>query len=368
MESKRFDRVLAFHSGQNIVERVNAEADKSEGADVKPKLSEEEVTDKMRSMAYAMHEPISDVDTTPIPVPESSEDHSRQRSSKRTKKLNLAESFAEGAKEANGCSDGCECAHSCEPAHEPMEQAVNDQHVNDELPPLMHWKEELDQARKLMEVRRCKSNLPGCGPECGFGAHSLRHCKANLNLARHDMDKSLDNAIAFSSRETNFFQSGINLLTAIPSNTTEVNAVNQKLVWAQIPCAVDSGACAHVTPANIFAILSGVSGLQPIYYAADGSPIQNLGECAINAVLEDGTEFNTKFDVAKITRPLLSVHQIVENGHQLIFGKTQSYLQLQGGKRIQLRKEGKLYMLDMWAQIPEELAKSSPFVRQVAHP
>ena len=123
-----------------------------------------------------------------------------------------------------------------------------------------------------------------------------------------------------------------------------------------------------MTPANIFAILSGITGLQPKYYAADGSPIQNLAECSINAVLEDGTEFKTKFDVAKITRPLLSAHQIVQNGHQLIFGKSQSYLQLQGGKRIPLRQEGKLYMLDMWAQIPEELAKSSPFVRQVAHP
>lgn len=182
------------------------------------------------------------------------------------------------------------------------------------------------------------------------------------------MDKNVDNAIAFSSRETNFLQSAINLLTAIPSSTTEVNAINQKLVWAQIPCAVDTGACAHVTPANIFAILNGIAGLQPKYYAADGSPIQNLGECAINAVLEDGNEFNTKFDVGKIARPLLSVHQIMQNGHQLIFGKSQSYLQLQGGKRIPLRQEGKLYMLDMWAQIPEELAKTSPFVKQVAYP
>ena len=69
MESKRFDRVLAFHSGQNIVEQANAEAEKSEGADMKPKLSEEEVMERMRSMAYATHEPISDVDTTPVPVP-----------------------------------------------------------------------------------------------------------------------------------------------------------------------------------------------------------------------------------------------------------------------------------------------------------
>ena len=77
------------------------------------------------------------------------------------------------------------------------------------------------------------------------------------------MDKNVDTAIALSNRETNFFQSGINLLTAIPNNSTEVNAVNKKFVWAQIPCAVGSGACAHVTPANIFAILTGIAGLQP---------------------------------------------------------------------------------------------------------
>ena len=85
-------------------------------------------------------------------------------------------------------------------------------------------------------------------------------------------------------------------------------------------------------------------------------------------MLQDGTEFITKFDVAKITRRLLSAHQIIQNGHQLVYGKTQSYLQLQGGKIIPLRQEGKLYMLKMWAQIPEELARSSPFVRQVVHP
>ena len=93
-----------------------------------------------------------------------------------------------------------------------------------------------------------------------------------------------------------------------------------------------------------------------------------MGECAIKAVLEDGTQFNTKFDVAKITRPLLSVHQMTQNGHQLVVGKSNSYLLLSSGKKVQLRQEGKLYMLDVWAQIPVELARASPFVRQVATP
>ena len=95
-------------------------------------------------------------------------------------------------------------------------------------------------------------------------------------------------------------------------------------------------------------------------------PEKTLGECAINAVLEDGTEVSTSFDVANITRPLLSVHQMVQNGYSVVIGKDRSHLQLRGGARIPLRHEGRLYMLDMWVNVPIEIAKSSPFVRQVA--
>jgi hypothetical protein len=118
----------------------------------------------------------------------------------------------------------------------------------------------------------------------------------------------------------------------------------------------------------LFAILGPPksSKLLPKYYAADGSEIENLGECSVNAVLENGTELSTSFDVAKITRPLMSVHQMVRNGHQVVFGEKHSYLQLKGGTRVPLRHEGRLYMLDMWVKVPIEIAKSSPFVRQVA--
>ena len=70
----------------------------------------------------------------------------------------------------------------------------------------------------------------------------------------------------------------------------------------------------------------------------------------INAVLEDGTKFKTKH-AAKTTRPLLSVHQMVQNGHRLELGKYQSNLVLKGGKRIPPRQVGKLYMLDVWCQV-----------------
>ena len=75
----------------------------------------------------------------------------------------------------------------------------------------------------------------------------------------------------------------------------------------------------------------------------------------------------TSFDIANITRPLLSVNQMVANGHNVVFGRESSYIQVAGSRQnIYLRPEGKLYMLDLWVKIPAEVARSSPFVRQVS--
>ena len=135
----------------------------------------------------------------------------------------------------------------------------------------------------------------------------------------------------------------------------------------QVPCAVDSGACSHVAPPNVFALLGPKTNMEkPKFYGADGSPIDNFGECPGNAVLDGNTKMNTPFDSAKITRPFLSVTQMANNSHQVVFVKGESSIRIAGGnKKIKLRKDGQLWMLDMWMQVPEEIARVSPFARQV---
>ena len=157
----------------------------------------------------------------------------------------------------------------------------------------------------------------------------------------------------------------LNILTFADQGNSSVMNVEDKV---QIPCAVDSGACAHVAPPNVFGLLNiREAQHKGKYFGADGSPIDEYGQLTINAVLEEGAEMKTSFDIAKITRPLLSVNQISQNGHQVIFGKSESYIKLQGSnKRVPLRAEGRLYMLDMWCKIPASIAEKSPFVRQVS--
>ena len=81
-----------------------------------------------------------------------------------------------------------------------------------------------------------------------------------------------------------------------------------------------------------------------------------------------GDQLCYTLDVAKITGPLLSVNRIAQNGHQVIFGKNDAHIKLSNGLRVPLGAEGRLYMLDMWIKLPQKLAESSPFVRQVSQP
>ena len=58
-----------------------------------------------------------------------------------------------------------------------------------------------------------------------------------------------------------YAQSDINLIT--PMEDSQVLNLNQKMVWVQVPCAVDSGACANVTPYGIFSLEQSLVKLTP---------------------------------------------------------------------------------------------------------
>ena len=73
------------------------------------------------------------------------------------------------------------------------------------------------------------------------------------------------------------------------------------------------------------------------------------------------------FDVANFTSPLLSVFKMTSNGHKVNFDENgRSFLIKGNNKIVKLRQEGRLFMLDLWVQVPAELANKSPLIRQVA--
>ena len=187
-----------------------------------------------------------------------------------------------------------------------------------------------------------------------MGQHCLKTCRAATfrvpaygNVSDHISGKDQGNM-------------SFNILTFAEQGNSSVMNVEDHMVWVQLPCAVDSGACAHVAPPNVFTLMN-VNEAQHKgkYFGADGSPIDEYGQLTVKAILGKGTEMKTKFGIAKITRPLLSVNQISENRHQVISGKGKSYIKIHGShKQIPLRAGGRLYMLDMRINGPSRSQKS----------
>ena len=82
---------------------------------------------------------------------------------------------------------------------------------------------------------------------------------------------------------------GLNLLTSAGDQANDIMNVDTAYTWVQVPCAVDSGACAHVAPPGVFGKHSpGDKITKGQYYAADRSPIDGLGQQTINAVRDGG--------------------------------------------------------------------------------
>ena len=71
----------------------------------------------------------------------------------------------------DSCDKGC-CMPGSEATSVKTEEVETSEPV-DNLPPLMQWKDMLDDAIKAEETRRLASVLPGCGPECDRGIHHL---------------------------------------------------------------------------------------------------------------------------------------------------------------------------------------------------
>ena len=135
-----------------------------------------------------------------------------------------------------------------------------------------------------------------------------------------------------------------------------------------MPCAVDSGACANITPKGILKFhVNGSGKLAPKFFAADGPPVENLGAMGAEEFSDDGHAIKIDFDIANVTRPLLSVSKMTAKGHKVQFTECGGTIQVKGSNRkIQLRQEGRLSMLPLWCQKPAKLTKESPLITQVA--
>ena len=121
----------------------------------------------------------------------------------------------------------------------------------------------------------------------------------------------------------------------------------------KVDSVVDSGASEPVAPPTMApnAVIRSSAGSRrgQKYTSASKHKLPNLGEQLLNAVTESGTETNVLFQIADVSRPLVSVSAICEMGNRVIFGKTGGVVQcLTSGKETPFHRKNGIYVLSMW--------------------
>ena len=86
------------------------------------------------------------------------------------------------------------------------------------------------------------------------------------------------------------------------------------------PVIVDSGAAESVMPHGWCPQAALIKGeaYGKNYAAANGSSIRNKGEKIVSMVTKEGKMKTMRFQMCDVTRPLASVHKIVEAGHTVV--------------------------------------------------
>ena len=136
------------------------------------------------------------------------------------------------------------------------------------------------------------------------------------------------------------------------------NKVDEKVGgpgWVKIRAVVDSGAGASVGPKSLARTdlikESRGSKVGQCFTSASGETMRNEGEVVLKCYTESGQALAATFQIADITRPLLSVSNICEKDNLVYFGKRGGMiLNLTSGQKTSFGRESGIYVLDLYVR------------------
>ena len=129
--------------------------------------------------------------------------------------------------------------------------------------------------------------------------------------------------------------------------------------WVKVDSVVDSGSSAPVAPPsmapNVPIVPSEGSKRGQKYTSASKHKLKNLGQQHIKACTESGNMTEVLFQVADVSKPLVSVSAICEMGNRVIFGKSGGVVKnLKSGAETPFYRRNGIYILSLWLQDDKE--------------
>ena len=110
--------------------------------------------------------------------------------------------------------------------------------------------------------------------------------------------------------------------------------------WTEVEfeVALDSGSIVHIcseedAPGYILQESAGSKRGQT-FVVGDGGVMANLGEMELNLSEQTGNEFTSTFQIAKVTRPLMTVGKICDEGYEVVFDKNVAKVVAEDGEVV----------------------------------
>ena len=191
------------------------------------------------------------------------------------------------------------------------------------------------------------------------GLHE-RRMQGGLKNRWQALERDEDQELVFEdAQEMNKHQEADEEINPIILEEDELCAISeQRNGWMKITATVDSGAADSVMPPQLLphiAIKSSAgSRSKKNYMSAGGERIPNLGEKVVAFVTAERQSKQVVFQIAKVTKPLISVGKIVAAGNSVNLERRNPCI-IDGttGEVTKLREQGGVFVLDMWVKVEQ---------------
>jgi hypothetical protein len=147
----------------------------------------------------------------------------------------------------------------------------------------------------------------------------------------------------------------INMITV--ADPAEILVATEQWKDLEFEVALDSGSVVHVcAPGDIpgYLVQASVGSRRgQEFLMGDGGTIPNLGESSLN-LSDDGRDLQSVFQIADVTRPLMSVGRICDNGHSVTFNAMFAVVHAADGTELCKfeRQPGGLYVAKLKLRSP----------------
>ena len=230
-----------------------------------------------------------------------------------------------------------------------------DDTYEDEQPSSLALLTEDDGAWRAAKRKKTKSQ----GLQHPPGLHE-RRMQGGLKNRWQALERDEDQELVFEdAQEMNKHQEADEEINPIILEEDELCAISeQRNGWMKITATVDSGAADSMMQPQLLphiAIKSSAgSRSKKNYMSAGGERIPNLGEKVVAFVTAERQSKQVVFQIAKVTKPLISVGKIVAAGNSVNLERRNPCI-IDGttGEVTKLREQGGVFVLDMWVKVEQ---------------